>query len=65
MFDKMYICKISVESLVFIVVVLFGILNINGHPIDGNKCIASSGNYIYCYLVILVQALFIYHKIEV
>ena len=58
MFDNMYICKISVESLVFIVVVLLKILNINGHPINGDKCTASSGNYIYCYLVKLVQAYF-------
>ena len=56
MFDNMYICKISVESLVFIVVVLLKLLNINGHPIDGNKCIASSGSYIYCYLIILIEA---------
>ena len=56
MFDKMYICTITVHSLVFIVGVLFKILNINGHPIDGNKCIESTGNYIYCYLVIIVRS---------
>ena len=65
MVDKMYICKISLDRLVFTVVVLFKILNINGHPIDGDKCTASSGNYIYCYLVKLVQALFLNRKIEV
>ena len=63
MVDKMYICKISLDRLVFTVVVLFKILNINGHPIDGDKCTASSGNYIYCYLVKLV--LFLNRKIEV
>ena len=65
MVDKMYICKISLERLVFTVVVLFKISNINGHPINGDKCTASSGNYIYYNLVILVQALFLNRKIEV
>ena len=63
MVDKMYICKISLERVVFTAVVLFKISNINGHPINGDKCTESSGNYIYCYLVILV--LFLNRKIEV
>ena len=54
MVDKMYICKISLERLVFTVVVLFKISNINGHPINGDKCTASSGNYIYYNLVKIV-----------
>ena len=61
MVDKMYICKISLDRLVFTVVVLFKILSISGHPINGDKCTASSGNYIYCYLVKLVQANIILH----
>ena len=65
MVDKMYICKISLERLVFTVVVLFKISNINGHPINGDKCTASSGNYIYFYLFKRVQALFLSRKIEV
>ena len=49
---KMYIYKKSIEGLIFILTILFIILNINAHPLNGNKSTSSSGNYIYLYIAI-------------